>query len=70
MGFALAHTKQALVHHLEGVGLQGGTQEEQPVFRGRQGTVLIDGKLAGGPQFPIEAPRHHRGVERGFKGRD
>jgi hypothetical protein len=68
--FALAHTAQASWHHLEGVGFQGGEQEEQPIFRRRQGAVLIDGKLAGRPGFPIEAPRRHMCLERGLKGWD
>jgi hypothetical protein len=53
--FALAHAKQAPLHHLEGRGFQGDQNEEQPICGGRQGAVLIDGKLAGGPGLPIEA---------------
>jgi len=68
--FALAHTEQASLHHLEGVGFQVGEQEEQPIFRPRQGAVLIDGKLARRPGFPIEAPRRHLCLERGLKGWD
>src|SRR5712691_12035898 len=44
IGLALAHTEQAPVHHLKAVCLQVGEQEEQPIVRGRQGTVLIDSK--------------------------
>jgi hypothetical protein len=70
MGFALAHPKQAPLHHLEGVGLQGGEQEKQAIFRRRQGAVLVDGKLAGGLEFPIEASHRHMHVERRLKRRD
>jgi len=31
--------------------------------------VLVDGKPAGRPGFPIEAPRRHTRVERGLEGR-
>src|SRR5436190_439913 len=45
-------------------------QGEQPIFRRRQGAVLVHGKLAGGPGLPIEAPRGHMRVKRGLKGRN
>jgi len=66
------HTAVAMLEPspLEGVGLQGGEQEEPPVFRRRQGAVLIDGKLAGRPGLPIEAPRGHMRVACGLEGRD
>jgi len=32
--------------------------------------VFVDGKLAGGAGFPIEAPRCHMGVERRLEGRN
>jgi hypothetical protein len=70
MGFALAHAEQASLDDLEAVRLQVREQEEQPVFRRREGAVLIDGKLAGGAGFPIEAPRRHVGLERRLKGRN
>ena len=54
--FALDHPEQAPVHHLERIGFQRGEQEEQPIFRRRQGAVFVHGKLAGGPEFPVEAP--------------
>jgi hypothetical protein len=68
--FALAHAKQASLHHLEGIRFQVDQNEEQPIFGCRQRTVLIDGKLAGGPGFPIEAPRGHMRLERGLKRRN
>jgi hypothetical protein len=68
--FALAHAKQAPLHHLEGRGFQGDQNEEQPICGGRQGAVLIDGKLAGGPGLPIEAPYVHVRLERGLEGSD
>jgi hypothetical protein len=67
---ALAHTKQTPLHHLERIGVEINEDEEQPIFRCRQGAVFIDGKLAGGPGFPIEAPHGHMRLERGLEGRD
>jgi hypothetical protein len=39
IGFALTHAKQTPLHHLEGVGLERGEQEEQPLCRRRKGAV-------------------------------
>src|SRR5205807_860231 len=36
----------------------------------RQRTVVVDGEPAGGPRFPIEAPRGEMRLERHLKGRD
>jgi len=47
-----------------------GMSKEQPIFRRRQGAVLIDGKLAGGPGFPIETPHGHMRLKRRLKRRD
>jgi hypothetical protein len=70
IGFALAHAEQAPVHHLKHIGLQVDQNEEQAIFRGRERTVLIDGKPADDPRLPIEAPRGEMRVERRLKGRD
>ena len=70
LGFTLAPAKQASLHHLERRGLEGGEQEEPPICRRRQGAALVDGKLASGPGFPIEAPRRHMRLERRLEGRD
>ena len=70
IGFALAHAKQALLHHLEGIGFQVDQDEEQPIFGCRQGAIFVHGKLASCPGFPIEAPRGHMGLERHLEGRD
>jgi hypothetical protein len=70
IGFALAHAKQPPLHHLERVSLEVGEQEEQPIFRRRQGAVLVYRKPAGGPGFPIEAPRGHMRLERRLEGRN
>ena len=40
IGFPLHHTEQAPVDHLEGIGLQVGEHEEQPIFRRRQGQLV------------------------------
>jgi hypothetical protein len=61
---------QASLDHLERGGLEGGEQEEQPIFRCRQGAVLVHGTLAGRPGFPIQAPRRHRRVKHGLTGRN
>jgi hypothetical protein len=70
IGFALDHPEQAPLDHLEGIGLEVGEEEEQPIFRRRQGAGLVDGKPAGGPGFPIHPPRRHPGLERRLEGRD
>ena len=70
MRFALAHAEQASLDYLEAVGLQVGQEEEPPILRGRQGTVLVHGKPTRSPGFPIEAPRRHVGLKRGRKRRD
>ncbi len=57
VGFALAHAEQPPLDHLNGVGLQVGEQEEQPVFRRCQRAGPINGEATGGSRFPIEAPR-------------
>ena len=67
--FALDHPEQAPVHHLERIGFQRGEQEEQPIFRRRQGAIFVHGKLADRPGFPIKAPRGHMGLERRLEGR-
>jgi hypothetical protein len=68
--FALDHPEQAPLDHLKRIGLQVGEDEEQPIFRRRQGAVLVDGKLARGPRLPIHPPRRHPGLERGLEGGD
>jgi hypothetical protein len=70
IGFALAHPEQTSLNHLQGIGLQVGQNKQQPVFRCRQGAVLIASKPAGSPGFPIETPRAHMRLERRFKGWD
>src|SRR5439155_32709 len=59
VGFPLHHPEQASLHHLEGVSLQGGEHEEQPIFRRRQGAVFVHGKPTSGPRLPIHPPRRH-----------
>jgi hypothetical protein len=70
IGFALAHAEQTSLNDWQAVRLQVREQEEQPVFRRREGAVFVDGKLAGGAGFPIEAPHRHMGVERSLEGRN
>ena len=70
IGFALDHTEQASVHHLEGIGFEIDQNEQEAIFRCREGTVSVDAKPARSPRFPIHAPRCHTGVERGLEGWD
>src|SRR5262249_16106800 len=70
IGFALAHAEQASLDHLEGIGLEVDQNEEQAIFRRRERTVFVHREPAGGPRFPIEAPRGKTRMERGLKGRD
>jgi hypothetical protein len=56
MDCALPHAEQASLDHLEVVGLEGGEEEEPPLFWGRQRAGLVDRKLAGGPGCPIAVP--------------
>jgi len=68
--FALDHTKQAALYYLERIRFEVDQNEEQPIFRRRQGAVLVDGKPTRGPRLAIHPPRRHPGVERGLEGRD
>ena len=68
--FALDHPEQAPLYHLKRISLEVGEDEEQPIFRRRQGAVFVHGKPARGPRLPIHPPRRHTGVERGLEGRD
>ena len=70
MGFALHHPEQAPLHDLERIRFQVDQDKQEPIFRGRQGAVLVHGKAAHGPRLPIHAPRRHSGVERRLEGRD
>ena len=56
MGVALAHAEHTPMPHLERRGFQINQNEAQPIFRCRERTGFIHGKLAGGPGLPIEAP--------------
>jgi hypothetical protein len=58
------------VHHLEGIGLQVDQNEQEAIFRCREGAIVINSKPARRPRFPIEPPGRHPGVERGLEGRD
>jgi len=66
----LAHAKQAPLHHLERIGLERGENEKQAIFRCWERTILVHGKPAGSPRFPIKAPRCEMGVKRCLEGRD
>jgi hypothetical protein len=70
IGFALAHAEQAPLHYLERIGFEVGEDEEQAIFRRRERTVFVHREPAGGPRFPIEAPRREMRAERRLEGRD
>src|SRR5262245_63604763 len=59
VGCALAHPAEASMPHLEGRGFEVDQDEAPAIFRRRSGTVLLHGKAAGSPGFPIEPPRGH-----------
>ena len=58
------------MHHLECVGFEVDQDEQEPVFRCREGAAFVDGKPASSPRFPIHPPGRHPGVERGLERRD
>ena len=69
IGFALAHAEQASLDDLETVGLEGREPEEEAIFGGGQGTILVDAQWACGAAVAIESPPRHVGLEGGLKGR-
>jgi hypothetical protein len=69
LALALAHAEQASLDDLETVGLEGREQEEEALFRGGQGTILVDAQWACGAVVAIESPLRHVGLEGGLKGR-
>jgi len=68
--FALNHPEQAPLHDLERIRFQVDQDEQEPIFRRRQGAVLVHGKPARGPRLSIHAPRRHTDLERGLEGWD
>jgi hypothetical protein len=70
IGFTLAHTKQAPVHHLERIGFQIDQNEEQAILRARERTGLVDREPAGDPRLPIEAPCGEMRLKCRLEGRD
>jgi hypothetical protein len=70
MGRALAHAEQPSLDDLERIGLQRDQENQQPILRRRQRTVLVGRIPPGGARFPIEAPVGHVALERGLKGWD
>jgi len=57
-------------HRLVCRRFQVDQDKQEPIFRCRQGTILVYGKPARGPRLPIHPPRRHPGVERHLEGRD
>src|SRR6266850_1689713 len=55
---------------LEGRGLQGGQETQQPILGRRQGTGLSGGRPARRARRPIAAPLGPRGLKGGRKRRD
>jgi hypothetical protein len=69
-GLALVHPEQPSLHHLEGIGFQGGPDTQQPLFGRRQRTARVGSLPAGRARLPIEAPLGHLGVKGGLNRRD
>jgi hypothetical protein len=70
MGLALAHPAPSPRPDLEGRGLPGDADTQEPILRCRQGAVLIGGVPTGGARRSIETPGGHMRLECGLKGRD
>ncbi len=70
MGCALAPAAYAPVPHLEGGGLEGDQDAQEPVCRCREGAACVDGKPARRARLPSHAPGRHPGGERGLARRD
>ena len=70
VGFALAHAKYASLHDLEDRGFEVDEDEEQPIFRGREWTVLVHRESAGDARLPIAARRGEMRLESCLEGWD
>ena len=70
MGLALAHPEEPSLHDLERIRLHIHQDEQEPILRRGEGTVLVSRITTGGARPPIEAPEGHMGLEGGLKGRD
>src|SRR5262249_54788024 len=70
LGFPLSHAEEASLDALEAVCRQVCEEEEQAIFWRGERAVRVDGKLARGPGFAIEAPRGQMRLKRRLKGRD
>ena len=70
MRLALAHPEEPSLHDLERIRLHIHQDEQKPILRRGEGTVLVGGITTGGARLPIEAPEGHMRLEGGLKGRD
>jgi hypothetical protein len=70
MGLALAHPKEPPLHDLERIRLHIHQDEQEPILRRREGTVLVGRPPTGGAWLPIEAPEGHMSLEGRLKGWD
>jgi len=67
-GLGLAHAEQAPMQQLRGIRLEVDEDEQQPIFRSRQGTVRI-GRIASRlPSPPVPGPVSQVPREGGLKG--
>jgi len=64
----LAHAEQAPMEHLNGMLLEGDQHEQQPIFRCRQGTVLIGRVASRLPTPSMQGPFGHGAQKRRLKG--
>ena len=70
MGCALAHPEPPPLYHVEGRGLQGDQDQQQPLLGRGPRTGLVGRVPTGRARRPVEAPVGHMGLEHGLKGWD
>ena len=63
-GFGLAHAKQVPMQQLRRVLLEIDENEQQPIFRGWQRTILLGGVASRQPTPPVQGPVGHVPQER------
>jgi hypothetical protein len=67
-GLGLAPAEHASMEQLGGILLEVDQHEQQPIFRGWQGTVLLGGVASRLPTPPMQGPFGHVAQERRLKG--
>jgi len=67
-GLGLAYPEQAAKQQLRGMLLEVDQNEQQPILRGRQGTILLGRVASRQPAPPMSGPFGHIVQERRLKG--